>query len=70
MTQADLAPLTFDLRPDLRVLALTAGAVILTGILFGVAPRGVNAFVIMRIAWCKSWIKPVGAPSISQNPSE
>jgi predicted permease len=38
MTQADLAPLTFDLRPDLRVLALTAGAAILTGILFGLAP--------------------------------
>jgi predicted permease len=38
MAQAYLAPLTFDLRPDLRVLALTAGAAILTGILFGLAP--------------------------------
>jgi predicted permease len=38
MAQAYLAPLTFDLRPDLRVLALTAGTAILTGILFGVAP--------------------------------
>ena len=38
MAQAYLAPLTFDLRPDLRVLALTAGTAILTGILFGAAP--------------------------------
>ena len=38
MAQAYLAPLTFDLRPDLRVLALTGGAAILTGILFGLAP--------------------------------
>ena len=38
MAQAYLAPLTFDLRPDLRVLAVTAGAAILTGILFGLAP--------------------------------
>jgi predicted permease len=38
MARAYLAPLTFDLRPDLRVLALTAGAAILTGILFGLVP--------------------------------
>lgn len=38
MAQAYLAPLTFDLRPDLRVLTVTAGAAILTGILLGLAP--------------------------------
>jgi predicted permease len=38
MAQAHLAPLTFDLRPDLRVLALTAGTAILTGILLGLVP--------------------------------
>lgn len=38
MAQAYSTPLTFDLRPDLRVLAITAGTAVLTGILFGVAP--------------------------------
>ena len=38
MAEAYLAPLAFDLRPDLRVLGLTAGTAILTGILFGLAP--------------------------------
>jgi len=50
MAQAYLAPLTLDLRPDLRVLALNAGTAILTGILFGVAP-----------AWCASREDPSAA---------
>jgi predicted permease len=55
MAQAYLAPLTFDLRPDLRVLALTAGTAILTGILLGLAPawrasREDPAFVLQQNA--------------------
>jgi predicted permease len=38
MAERYLSPLTFDLHPDLCVLVLTAGAAILTGILFGFAP--------------------------------
>ena len=38
MTQDYLAPIVFDLSPDFRVLALTVGVAILTGILFGFAP--------------------------------
>jgi predicted permease len=38
MAQAYPTSLTFDLRPDLRVLALTAGTSVLTGILLGIVP--------------------------------
>ena len=38
MTEGYLTPVVFDLRPDWRVLSLTAGVAILTGILFGLAP--------------------------------
>lgn len=38
VTQESLTPVVLDLRPDWRVLAATAIATILTGILFGLAP--------------------------------
>jgi predicted permease len=38
MMQGHLAPVAFDLRPDWRVLSLTAAVAIFTGILFGIAP--------------------------------
>jgi ABC-type antimicrobial peptide transport system permease subunit len=38
MTEGYLTPVVFDLRPDWRVLSLTALLSILTGILFGLAP--------------------------------
>jgi predicted permease len=38
MTHGYLTPVVFDLRPDWRVLSLTASMAILTGILFGLAP--------------------------------
>jgi predicted permease len=38
MTRYYLAPVTFDLRPDLRVLALTVSIAVLTGVLFGLPP--------------------------------
>src|SRR5215469_7131157 len=38
MTEGYLTPPVFDLRPDWRVLTLTASVAILTGILFGLAP--------------------------------
>jgi predicted permease len=50
MTEGHLTPVVFDLRPDWRVLALTASVAILTGILFGLAP-----------AWRSSREDPGGA---------
>jgi predicted permease len=38
MTEGYLSPVMLDLRPDWRVLSLTASVAILTGILFGLAP--------------------------------
>jgi len=38
MAEGYLTPVVFDLRPDWRVLSLTASVAILTGILFGLAP--------------------------------
>ncbi len=38
MTEGYLTPVVLDLRPDWRVLAITALAAILTGVLFGLAP--------------------------------
>jgi predicted permease len=38
MTQGNLAPVTLNLSPDLRVLSLTISVAILTGIFFGLAP--------------------------------
>ena len=38
MTEGSVAPVTLDLAPDLRVLALTISAALLTGVLFGFAP--------------------------------
>jgi predicted permease len=38
VTRNSLAPIVFDLRPDWRVLCVTAFAAILSGILFGLAP--------------------------------
>jgi predicted permease len=38
MTQGSLTPITLNLTPDLRVLALTVSVAILTGILLGLAP--------------------------------
>jgi predicted permease len=38
MTQGNLFPVSLNVSPDLRVLALTASVAILTGILFGLAP--------------------------------
>lgn len=38
MTEGYITPVVFDLRPDWRVLSLTAFVAVLTGILFGLAP--------------------------------
>jgi predicted permease len=38
MTEGTLAPVSLDLSPDLRVLALTLSVAVVTGILFGLAP--------------------------------
>lgn len=38
LTEGYLTPVIFDVRPDWRVLLLTASVAILTGILFGLAP--------------------------------
>lgn len=38
MTDGSLVPVTLDVAPDLRVLALTIAAALLTGVLFGLAP--------------------------------
>jgi predicted permease len=38
MTQGNEVPVTLNLSPDLRVLALTIGVALFTGILFGLAP--------------------------------
>ena len=38
MTEGSLTPVLLDLRPDWRVLSLTASVSVLTGILFGLAP--------------------------------
>jgi len=50
MTQGNLTPVVLDLRPDWRVLCVTAAAAILTGILFGIAP-----------AWRASRENPIAA---------
>ncbi len=43
LTEGSLTPIFFDLRPDWRVLAVTASAAVVTGILFGLAPAWLSA---------------------------
>jgi predicted permease len=55
MTEGYLTPVILDLRPDWRVLSLTASVAILAGILFGLAPawrasREDPAFVLQQTA--------------------